>query len=185
MTVSDTVHASDLVPPPETRPPKVRSRGSRSMFDRAIVKRGRARRVPQARPARPGPQPGHVRRARGQRLDDRAVPPRRVKRNPSGQRVRRARRCLLVVHGPVRQLRRGDGRRSWQGPSRHPAQDPFAKLSPRSVSPTVPRRPSRRRSCRSAICACAIPATSSRATAMSSKASPRSTSPPSPASRRQ
>jgi K+-transporting ATPase ATPase B chain len=39
VTVSDTVHASDLVPPPETRPPKVRSRGSRSMFDRAIVKR--------------------------------------------------------------------------------------------------------------------------------------------------
>ncbi len=39
MTVSDTTHAADLVPPPETRPPKVRTRSTRSLFDPAIVKR--------------------------------------------------------------------------------------------------------------------------------------------------
>jgi K+-transporting ATPase ATPase B chain len=39
VTISDTVHASDLVPAPETRQPKVRGRGSRSMFDPAIVRR--------------------------------------------------------------------------------------------------------------------------------------------------
>jgi K+-transporting ATPase ATPase B chain len=39
MTVSDTVHADDLVPPPESRPPKVRSRSTRSLFDPSIFKR--------------------------------------------------------------------------------------------------------------------------------------------------
>src|SRR3954447_3048436 len=39
MTVSDIVDADQLVPPPETRPPKVRTRSTRSLFDPSIVKR--------------------------------------------------------------------------------------------------------------------------------------------------
>ena len=39
MTVSETAQIADLVPPPESRPPKVRTRGSRSLFDPTIVRR--------------------------------------------------------------------------------------------------------------------------------------------------
>src|SRR5437764_3407240 len=38
-TTSATAQATELVPPPQSRPPKVRTRGSRSLFDPAIVKR--------------------------------------------------------------------------------------------------------------------------------------------------
>ena len=53
----------------------------------------RARRQrPQARPARPGPQPGDVRRAGRQRADDDPVLPRPRRLDREGERLRRARR---------------------------------------------------------------------------------------------
>src|SRR4051812_38868742 len=38
-TTPTTTHADELVPPPESRPPKVRTRSSRSLFDPTIVRR--------------------------------------------------------------------------------------------------------------------------------------------------
>ena len=49
--------------------------------------------------------------------------------------------AVPLVHGALRQLRRGDRRRPGQGAGRHAAQDPRAR---RSRTPTCPTAPSRR-----------------------------------------
>ena len=95
------------------------------LFEPSIVRGAAGLGLPQARPADPGPQPGDVRGPGRQRAGHPAV------RGQPGQR-RRAGRDLVhrpggavaVVHGAVRQLRRGHGRGPRQGPGRRAAQDP-------------------------------------------------------------
>ena len=98
------------------------------------------------------------------------------------RRLQRPARALALVHGAVRQLRRGDGRRPRQGPGRHAAQDR------RPTRWRVRRSTARASRCRSA--AARKPATSCRRGRRPhprrrrvSRASPRSTSRRSPASR--
>ena len=53
-----------------------------------------------------------------------------------GERVRRPGVALALVHGAVRQLRRGDGRRAGQGAGRNAAQDPRRDDGATCASPT-------------------------------------------------
>ena len=54
-----------------------------------------------------------------------------------GERLRRARRRLAVVHRPLRQLRRGDGRRPGQGAGRRPCARPAPRRSRTAPAPTA------------------------------------------------
>ena len=101
-------------------------RRSASMFDRAILARAIPDSFRKLDPAPDGPQPGHVRGRGRQRPDDDPGDPRH-------RRLRRAGRDLAVVHGAVRQLRRGGGRGPGQGPGRHAAQDPLRDRGPRAA----------------------------------------------------
>ncbi len=87
--------------------------------------------------------------------------------------LRRPDRPLAVVHGAVRQLRRGDGGGARQGPGRHAAQDQDRRVGTARAG----RRPRRGRAGHGAASRRRRPrasrATSSLATARSSKASPR------------
>ena len=92
--------------------------------------------------------------------------------------------AVALVHGAVRELRRGDGRRARQGPGRRAAQDPPAQAKRLEDR----RRPASVQSVSSSssqsgdLVLCHPRRSSSRATARSSTASPRSTSRRSPAS---
>ena len=107
--------------------------------------------------------------------------------HPAGAAPRLVHRCgdaLALVHGALRQLRRGGGRGARQGPGRRRC----ARCARRRRRGGCVGR-ARRSRCRPPRCARATwwwsrPASSSPATARSSRASPRSTSRPSPASRR-
>ena len=71
-------------------------------------------------------QPGHV-RGRRRRVITTVEFVRRPLRAGLGARslLHRSGRALALVHRPLRQLRRGDGRGARQGPGRHPAPDAY------------------------------------------------------------
>ena len=162
------------------------TRQARPLFDPAIVRRRDRRRVPQARPAAPGPQPGHVRRGGRQRAHDGALRP--GARSAQGEAPAGfilGRLALALVHGALRQLRRGDGRGPRQGAGRRAAQGAprrHGEEARRSRSATRDvRRRRRPRRCARATSCWSRRATSFPATARSSRASPRSTRARSPA----
>ena len=93
-----------------------------SIWDPGIVRQAIDRLVPEARSADPDQEPGDVhRRGRQPPHDDRLHPG--AGRRHRTAAVHRPGRLLAVVHGAVRQLRRGDGRRPRQGAGRHAAED--------------------------------------------------------------
>ena len=147
-----TIPADSGSRPLEPREPQVdphhSKRRATSMFEPAIMQARGRRLLHQARPAHQGPQPGDVRRRDRQRRHDAA---RAIRDDPTA--FRRARRRLAVVHGAVRQLRRGRGRGPGQGAGRHAAQDPVGDGGQRPRRPTDRSRRRRRPSCRSATCA--------------------------------
>ncbi len=138
---------------------------------------------PEARPADSDQEPGDVhRRGREPPDDDRVHPGARERqRTPA---LHGPGRVLAVVHGALRQLRRGDGRRPRQGAGRDAAEDAHRNRGEpgdgwrpaRTGAGGEPAQERRRHG--------AAPASSFRRTARSSKASRRSTSRRSPASRR-
>ena len=83
--------------------------------------RARATAFVQAAPAPHGPEPGHVRGAGRQRAHDRRAGARRRRTGDADIGLHPAARPLALVHGALRQLRRGDGRRPGQGAGRHAA----------------------------------------------------------------
>ena len=91
---------------------------------------------------------------------------------------------LAVVHGPVRDLRRGRRRGARSRPGRDPAQDPLGDDRPPPHAPTGRSRTSARPSCARATSSSSRKARRSPATATSSRASASSTRPRSPASPR-
>src|SRR5262249_40750409 len=80
-------------------------RGDREARDRGLF--------PQARPEASSAEPGDVRRPRRRGPRDRASRPRR--RPGPGGPFQAPDRAVAVVHAPLRQLRRGDGRGARQG----------------------------------------------------------------------
>ena len=98
--------------------------------------------------------------------------------------VHRAGGVLAVVHGALRQLRRGDGRGPRQGAGRHAAARRGPRPSRTASTPAARSRRCRRRACARATSSWSRPASSFPATARSSRASRRWTSRRSPASRR-
>ena len=185
MSVSDVPSGLSTLEPhaPEIDPhhSKRRARADVRTGDRATRD---PRQLRQARPAPAGQEPGDVHRGDRQRPHDVPVLPRPRPRRRGDELVHRTRRGVPVVHGAVRQLRRGDGRGPRQGAGGDAAQD---ARGDRRVRAAARRRVSSRRrrtSCRSATSAWCAPARSSPATATSSRASRRSTSRRSPASRR-
>ena len=140
-------------------------------------------------PAARGQEPGHVRGRDRQRAHHAALScatssrraPARAPLWFTGAVTR-----LAVVHGALRQLRRGGGRGARQGPGGHAAQDAQGDdgAPARRRTASSRKRSSRRRRCARATWWSSRRASSSPATARSSRASPRSTSRPSPASRR-
>ena len=139
---------------------------------------GDRRRIPQARSASDGQEPGDV-RDNGRRGADHD----RHLHRERGSRTGHPDRALALVHGPVRQLRRSRRRGPRQGAGGKPAQGAARDHSaaparrPRGESPGDAASEGRRRCLRRQ-------ATSSRPTARSSKASPASTRRPSRANRR-
>ena len=172
----------------EPREPETRSAPLEAARPRDVRADDRAARDPrqlrEARPAPAGQEPGDVHRGGRQRPHDVPVLPRHQPGRRGDELVLGSRRGVPVVHGAVRELRRGDGRRAGQGAGRHAAQDP--RRDGRVRAPARRRASSRRlrASCRSATSASSGPASSFPATATSSRASRRSTSRRSPASRR-
>ncbi len=167
---------------PEATPP-VRPRG---ILDPELLRAAIPRGVPQARPARADPQPGHLRgRDHGCPRHDPHRPQHhrgRSRRGAGRSRVPGPDRPVAVVHRPVRDVRRGRRRGARSGPGLDPAQDALRVHRP----PTASRRLARGR--RLVRASQGRPhrrprrATRSRATATSSRASGTSTRRPSPAS---
>ena len=145
------------------------------------VPRGARRVVQEARPASHGQEPGHVRRRGGQRRLH-GVHRRRAAARSARLDVQHRGRDLAVVHGAVRELRRGAGRGSRQGAGGHAAQDEDRHDGQRAPRRTGASSRSPRPSCARATSSSSPRARSSRATATSSRASPPSTSRPSRAS---
>ena len=112
-----------------------------SLFDAQDHRRRGDRRRAQARSARAGEEPGDLRH-RG-RLGRRHGPVRaRSRRAQRAGRVLRADRRLALVHGAVRQFRRGGRRRARQGAGRRPAPDAHRHARPSATSiPTTLERP--------------------------------------------
>ena len=89
-------------------------------------------------PPHPGPQPGHVRRRDRRGVDHGPVLPGPRPRRPAGQqRVRRPGHRLAVVHGPVRQLRRGASPKAGARPRPRRCARPARRPSPTSASTTA------------------------------------------------
>ena len=158
-----------------------------ALLDPEIVRR-RSARLPQARPARHGPNPVMFVVEVGASSTTVLF----VRDSSRGGASRRASTfqivALALVHGAVRQLRRGDGRGARQGAGRRAAQDAHRDARPScwpardadrtsSSCPAPSLQGRRRRAGRGGR-------PRSRPTARSSRASPRSTSPRSPASPR-
>ena len=96
--------------------------------------------VHQARPAPPGAKPGDVRGPRGERLHDGALGAVARWRRGGASRVHSRHLPLAVVHGPLRQLRRGHGRRARQGAGRRTLRQGRGRTSMPRSSLTVARR---------------------------------------------
>ncbi len=121
-----------LAPPPETRPPKVRTKPGASLFEPTIVRRAVVDALRKLDPRQQLRNPVMFIVLVGQRVDDCAVLPGPAARQGLRQRVRRTGRHLAVVHRAVRQLRRGGRRGPGQGAGRHLAQDPLGDGRPRA-----------------------------------------------------
>ena len=97
-------------------------------------------------PGGPGPQPGDVRRLRGEHPDDRALAPGAPRPGGGARRLHLLDLGLALVHRPLRELRRGDGRGARQGPGRgappdapgRPGQAPRAARARRPTSRACP-----------------------------------------------
>ena len=128
---------------PELDPHHSKRRG-RAMFEPDDRAAGARRQLREARPAPAGQEPGDVHRGGRQRPHDVPVLPRHQPRRRGNRLVLGSRRRVLVVHGAVRELRRGDGRRSGQGAGRHAAQDPGRdrRVRPSARRQHRPRSPS-------------------------------------------
>ena len=111
---------------------------------------GSGRQLPQARPAPHGAQPGHVRDRARRRVRDDPLPQGPRRRHREGQRLRRQHRRLAVVHRPLRELRRGDGRGPRQGPGRRRCARRAPRRPPAGGWPTGRSRRCRARSSPSA-----------------------------------
>ena len=138
-------------------------------------------------PAVPVAQPGDVRRLRRQHPDHGPVASGARRPGRSAGRLHPRRRAVALVHGAVRQLRRGDGRRPQQGAggiAARRAQDAHRRRScvDRSMARQRDDGPGRDACARATSC-WSKRATSFPPTARSSKASPRSTRARSPAKR--
>ena len=83
----------------------------------------RRRELPEARPAAHGAQPGHVRRRARKRARHVPVAEEPLRLLVPGERLRRPRRRLALVHGALRELRGGRRRGSRQGAGRRAAED--------------------------------------------------------------
>ena len=147
------------------------SERARTHFDLGSGHRpaGDRRLVPEARSAGADQEPGDVHRRGRQPADDDRLRPGAGRRHRAAA-VHRTGRVLAVVHGALRQLRRGDGRRARQGAGGHAAQgedrdDRRSALRRRRA----PRR-CRRRACAPATSCASRPASSFPATARSSRA---------------
>ncbi len=126
----------------------------RSLFERAILAPRAARLAPQTRPADARAQPRDVRRRDRRRphladLDPRRRRRERVRRRRRPGVVRRHGRGVAVADRALRQLRRGDRRRSREGPGRdaprhahrHDRPDAGRHRAPgRRAAPRRPRR---------------------------------------------
>ena len=128
--------------------------------DRPARDRGR---VPQARSAAGRQEPGHVRGRGRQRRDHLPAPPGPVHRGRRSA-LQPADHPLALVHRPLRQLRRGDGRGARQGPGRCAAQDQDRDRGPQAAC-EARRSASPAPSCARATWSSARRATSSPATA--------------------
>ena len=96
---------------------------------------GAPRVLHEAPPAPPAPEPGDVRGAGGQRVHPgagRGVLAGARRREPV---VHPGHQRLALVHGALRQLRRGDGRGAGQGPGRRAAPDPHSRCRPSGCRP--------------------------------------------------
>ena len=116
-------------------------------------------------PASAAQEPGHVRH-RGRRPAHHGRPLHPDRRRAAG--LHPPDLPLALVHRPVRQFRRGHGRRPGQGPGRRAAQDPDRTPSAnRLPGRTVDRARSRPNACGRATSSSSPPARSSRPTARS------------------
>ncbi len=84
---------------------------------------GRRRRDQEARSPDPGPEPGHVRRARGERPHDRPLAPGAARPGRGARGLHLLDLRVALVHRALRELRRGDGGGARQGPGRGPPAD--------------------------------------------------------------
>ena len=95
---------------------------------------GGARGVPEAGSPRAGAQPGHVRRLGRQPRDHRALSSRRSPARARSRRVRPDGLAVALVHGPLRELRRGGGggprSRAGRGVAQGPARSDRAQARP-------------------------------------------------------
>ena len=126
---------------------------TKSLFDPTIVRGAVVDSFKKLEPARPGPQPGHVRRARRQRADDDPVLPRPRLVHDERERVRRPRRrcsCGSPCCSPT-SPRRWPKAAARRRPRRCARRVP--RRWPGAADPTAPSRRSRAASCRSATCA--------------------------------
>ena len=155
---SNTSHCEDRVTAHHhlrhSPPTEGAHQGGRHVDLRPIDHRLRlGRRAAQARPAHDVPQPGHVHRR--DRIDphDADLHPRPRQQHEPGERVRRAGVAVALVHGAVRQLRRGHGRRARQGAGGDAAQDPRRDVGQRAPRRRFDQSRRRRPTCRSATSA--------------------------------
>ena len=127
-------------------PGRRRRQASRSLLD--PHDRAARRSVDSVRkldPRHDGPQPGDVRRRARQRRSPRSCSSATSATRTGDENVFAGLvAAVAVVHGAVRQLRRGHGRGPGQGPGRHPAQGPRPRPSPTAGGPTARSRTCRR-----------------------------------------
>ena len=112
-------------------PPPAASGGRRRSRPGTAVPSHRAE-LRQAQPAGHGSQPGHV-RGRDRRGDDVVRVLRRHRGERLGHELRRADRTLAVVHGAVREFRRGDRRGARQSAGPSPAAHPHGDDRPQTA----------------------------------------------------
>ena len=117
------------------KPPAVSHPRPRGVLDPDAAPGGHPRVVPKAGPARCSKNPVmFVVEIGGRRSPPSVADAADRRRRHRQHRLHAPDHALAVVHRPVRQLRRGDGRSARQGPGRHPAPDP-----PDDRRPAAPR----------------------------------------------